>query len=63
MVYNPDNVLAAAEGVIATSDSGILNRCRPWLNLTRMVVEQRVDDAWIVNFAAATDRDVLERPK
>ncbi len=44
-----DQHLAASPHVVATADSGILDRCGHWLNLARYVVEAAVPEAWIVD--------------
>ncbi|MCE5185882.1 MAG: DUF434 domain-containing protein [Planctomycetaceae bacterium] len=38
LVPNPDKQLIAAEGLIATSDSAVLDACRQWLNLARLII-------------------------
>ncbi|HVP12345.1 MAG TPA: DUF434 domain-containing protein [Phycisphaerae bacterium] len=43
---NPDAVLAAYDGVVATSDSWILDRCAAWVNLARDIIDAHVPDAW-----------------
>lgn len=48
LVQNPDNLLAAADAIVATADSVILDRCRRWLNLGREVVTRFASEAWIV---------------
>ncbi|MGK0360086.1 MAG: hypothetical protein ACI9U2_002393 [Bradymonadia bacterium] len=35
VVPDPDPMLIAHDGVIATADAGILDRCGPWLDLTQ----------------------------
>ncbi len=45
LVAAPDPLLAATTEIVATADSVILDRCGPWLNLARQVVETRVTDA------------------
>ncbi len=52
LVFNPDKVLAGASAVIATSDSVILDRCQRWINLTRLVIAERVPNAWLVDLGA-----------
>jgi hypothetical protein len=47
--FNPDRVLWESENVIATSDSVVLDRCRRWLNLARLVIDQRIPAARIVD--------------
>ena len=52
LVPNPDPVLIAArEDLIATADSGILDRSDRWLNLARHVVESAAPAAWIVDLS------------
>ena len=51
LVFNPDELLAASEGIIVTSDSGILNRCRHWLDLGGMLLKERLPGAWLVDLA------------
>lgn len=34
LTFNPDRELAATKGVVVTADSGILDRCNAWFNLT-----------------------------
>ena len=50
LVPDPDPLLAAARDAAATADSGILDLCRAWLNLARLVIDRCVPDAWIVDF-------------
>ena len=45
---NPDTVLAEYAGVVATSDSWILDRCTLWTNLAGVIVDARVPDAWLI---------------
>ena len=47
---NPDRRLIEASDPIASADSAVLDRCGPWFNLARHVVERRVPQAWVVNF-------------
>ncbi len=51
---NPDAVLAKTQGIVATADSVILDRCQKWVNLARVVVEQHVADARVVALNDAT---------
>ncbi len=45
-----DRALADSPHIVATADSAILDRCRRWINLARVVVSRSVPDAWIVDF-------------
>ncbi|NOX55161.1 MAG: DUF434 domain-containing protein [Planctomycetes bacterium] len=42
LVDNPDPVLAAAQDVVASADSVVLDRCRAWFSLAREVVRRRI---------------------
>ena len=39
LVPNPDTVLIVANALIASSDSNILDRCKQWLNLVRIILD------------------------
>lgn len=52
LVPNPDRVLRSAAAVVATADSGILDRCGAWLNLARLVVETKAPEAWRVDLSS-----------
>jgi len=49
IVFNPDAVLSESPHVVATADSGILDRSVNWLSLARLVVCEHVPDAKIVD--------------
>ena len=51
LVDNPDALLRDSDAVVATADSGILDRCGGWFNLARSVVERRVPDAWVIDLS------------
>lgn len=53
LVPDPDAVLAKADEVIASADSGILDRCGMWLNLAGEVIREHVPDAWYVRLGDA----------
>jgi hypothetical protein len=53
LVPNPDTILCVTDLCVATADSGILDRCRRWVNLARTAIEQFVPDATIVRLSAA----------
>jgi len=52
-VPDPDGVLAQADVIIASADSGILDRCGRWLNLARKVVSTHLPNAWVVDFRSS----------
>lgn len=55
LVDDPDRVLAAYDGAVATSDSWILDRCAAWTNLARGIIGADVPQAWIVDLAGLQD--------
>ncbi len=55
LVADPDRVLADHEGIVATADGGILDRCGPWLDLARQVVDDAVPDPWLVDLRPSAD--------
>ncbi len=48
LVPDPDKILATAEHIVASADSGILDQCCHWVNLARAVIETSVPGANIV---------------
>jgi hypothetical protein len=51
LVYSPDAVLARTDQIVATSDSAILDRCRAWLNLARLIIAERIPRAHLVDLS------------
>ncbi|MCB9553477.1 MAG: DUF434 domain-containing protein [Myxococcales bacterium] len=51
LVADPDPVLAAAPTLVATADSGILDRCGGWVDLARHAVERVAPAAWVLDLA------------
>jgi hypothetical protein len=51
LAQNPDVLLAESPDVVATADSVVLNRCRWWYNLARIVITRHVRRAWIVDLS------------
>jgi hypothetical protein len=48
LVPNADTILSKM-GRIVTSDSIILDECKSWFNLSRYIVKECIDSAWILN--------------
>jgi hypothetical protein len=57
VVPDPDRLLASPGDPIVTSDAGILDRCGPWVNLARLLVE-RVPGASIVDLGAGSNQSI-----
>jgi hypothetical protein len=53
---SPDRFLISCDGVVATADSAVLDRCQHWYNLARRIVEEAVAEAWIVDPTASPER-------
>jgi hypothetical protein len=51
LVASPDRALVEATSIVATADSGVLDRCERWFNLAREVVAAAVPAAWIVDLS------------
>ena len=48
LIPNVDAVLAGKERVV-TGDSIILDECKSWFNLSRKIIEDYIQDAWVVD--------------
>jgi hypothetical protein len=51
LAQSPDKVLAESEGIVATADSVILDRCGRWFNLARYVVDEHLSGVWMVDLS------------
>ncbi|WP_406242362.1 DUF434 domain-containing protein [Tissierella carlieri] len=49
LVSNPDSILSKMERVV-TSDSIILDECKSWFNLSRKIIEENINNPWIISF-------------
>ncbi len=49
LLTNPDTELIAAESIITTSDSDVLDKCKKWINLTQWIITNHIPQAWIIN--------------
>lgn len=52
--FSPDAVLANAPAIVATSDSAVLDRCPRWLNAARLIIDQHVPQAEIVDLSGGS---------
>ncbi len=50
LVPNADVVLTRMERIV-TGDSVLLDECQSWFNISRKIVEDYIDSAWIVSFS------------
>lgn len=51
LLFNPDNELIETQYPIVTSDSNILDNCRKWVNLARLIIETEIPRARVVEMA------------
>lgn len=51
LTFSPDHILSHTHHVIATSDGIVLDRCQRWVNLTKLIVMDRIPGARLVNFS------------
>lgn len=51
LVQSPDDLLAASDEIVATADSGILDRCRRWVNLAWEIVQVTAPEATLVDLS------------
>ena len=49
LVPDPDPVLKKCSNVVVSADSEILDHADRWFNLARLVIEQHVPDAWMID--------------
>jgi len=54
LVFNPDKVLSECEHVIATSDGVVLDHCRQWVNLARLIITERIPQARLLDLSPPT---------
>ena len=47
--FNPDREIVSSDRIAVTSDSNVLDGVSRWLNLGRLIVEQRVRSPWLVD--------------
>lgn len=59
LVDQVDRVLATGGDLVATADSGIIDRIDQWLNLSRAIVERSIPDAWLIDLRSETDQHAV----
>ena len=60
LVASPDRDLIASPAIVATADSGVLDRCGRWFNLARAVVERSAPEAWMIDLSVRRDGEMEE---
>jgi hypothetical protein len=49
LTFSPDHILSHTDQVIATSDGVVLDRCQRWVNLARLIIDQRIPQARLLD--------------
>ena len=55
LTFNPDHVLLRTDRVIATSDGIALDRFQRRVNLVRLIMAERIPQAWLLDLSASED--------
>lgn len=53
--FSPDALLARAPGVVATSDSAVLDRCEAWANIAREIITAHVPAVFLVDLSGPNE--------
>ncbi len=53
LTFSPDHVLSHTGEIIATSDGIVLDRCQRWVNLTRLLITERIPRARLLDLSPA----------
>ncbi len=51
LTFSPDHVLSHTAEIIATSDGIVLDRCQCWVNLTRLIIAERLPQTRLLDLA------------
>ena len=60
---SPDRDLIASPAIVATADSGVLDRCGRWFNLARDVVERSAPEAWMIDLSSGSEAAAASSPR
>lgn len=55
LVRDPDAVLIAADVIVASADSQVIDGAQRWFNLVRTTIENHVPGAWVVDLSGEPD--------
>jgi hypothetical protein len=53
IVPSPDKLLSASRALVATADSVILDRCGPWINLPRHIIQTHIPSVNLVDLSVS----------
>ena len=51
LAFNPDAELMRSNRIVISSDGPLLDRVQRWSNLTGLIIEKRVADAWLIDLS------------
>jgi len=55
LTFSPDHVLSHTAEIIATSDGIVLDRCQRWVNLTRLIITERLPQKRLLDLSPPAD--------
>lgn len=61
LTFSPDHVLSHTEHVIATSDGIVLDRCQRWVNLTRLIIAEKIPHARLLDLLPEREAECVKR--
>lgn len=53
LVDDPDRVLAEYAGVVATSDSALIDKCNAWIDFAELIIRRDAPAAWVVDLRSS----------
>ena len=48
LLNNPDSLLIESDNIIATSDSAVLDKCKRWINLAAVIIQEKLPQTWLI---------------
>lgn len=57
LINNVDSVLSKLERIV-TGDSILLDECKSWFNLSKIIVDNYINDAWIIDLSNSDERKI-----
>ena len=54
---NPDKELVCSDSIVASSDSIVLNGCGRWINLSGIIVKNKIKNAWVIDLSEKENKN------
>jgi len=51
LAFNPDSEMIGSSSVVVTSDSLILDQAAGWANLSRLIIQERIPESWVIDLS------------